>query len=286
MDERKNRRGGVSPPALQRSAMSIAHDMPKCPRSRGALRIKERNSKMEYFLDKIVPPLLQVVATFIVFALGYKLNEKTKKDERALVKAEEEKKKENLKLMLSEELKENYPILLELTRIDYQAFTQTDNAVSKLSFPVYQEYLNCLDALEPSEIRKILAAYSFMKKVVNQYNEQVVHNRSSVPIHQEWYGDLCKNLENVATALKIFDNGEQFVMESLVRAVEESYGSGYYFLFIFDQLVKFGNRVIPDLIKMLDSEYESISREAFNALKRIDTPEALKAVQAYENLTP
>ena len=230
-------------------------------------------------LDKIVPPLLQVVATFIVFALGYKLNEKTRKDERALVeadrKAEEEKKKANLKFMLFEELKRNYPILLELTR--------RDSTVSQLSFSVYRKYLDRLDALEPSEVSKILTAYSFMvDQVVNQYKEDVAQKLDSGPNYGEWHRNLCKNLEKVATALELFDNGDQFVMESLVREVEATEGSGSYFLDIFKKLVKFGNRVVPDLIKMLESEHESIRSNASKTLEQIDTPEALKAVQAYE----
>ena len=223
----------------------------------------------------VLPPLLQGIVAVGIFFLGCIYNERTRRKE-------EKKKKANLKLMLSEELKENYPILLELTRIDYQNVTQTENAVGKLSFSVYQEYLNRLDALEPSEVRKILAAYSFMEKVVNQYKTQVARSRGSTSIHQEWYGNLCKELEKVATALKIFDNGEQFVMELLMREVEESYGSGYYLPSIFEQLMKFGNRVVPDLIQMLESEHETIRFHASQVLKQIGTPEALKAVEEYE----
>lgn len=240
---------------------------------------------MDYFLDKIVPPLLQVGATFIVFALGYKLNEKIRRDERTLAeadrKAEEEKKKEKLKLMLSEELKENYPILLDLTRIDPLEFRQTDNAVRKLSFSVYQEYLNRLDALEPSEIRKILTAYFFIKQVVNEYKEQVAPNRSCNSIHLQWSYYLHQNLEVVETALKFLGYGEQFVIDLLVQKIAESQGNGYY-TYIFQKLAEFGNRVVPDLIQMLKSEHERIRSSASEALERIGTPEAVKAVEEYE----
>ena len=64
-----------------------------------------------------------------------------------------------------------------------------------------------------------------------------------------------------------------------MREVEESYGSGYYLPSIFRQLVEFGNRVVPDLIKMLESEHERIRSDASQTLEQIGTPEALKELQ-------